>query len=1189
MARGDLATLVRICDRAGRPRGSGFVADDSGTVVTSHEAVAGLSGPEVHAARGDRTSHVGADDVTLLPEVDLALVRTRGLGVRPLPIVARRDVETGAYVCVAARGWREARVLGVTDVTYADAGRHHHLGGALELTIGTDGSDALRLGGTTGAPVLDAATGAVVAVLGAALHGNRAAAGFAVPLRAAAARDPHGPLAELLERNASDAPGFGPDLNLAGALRLAAVSTGPPQDPPAVERTAISGRLTSFAASDALVLGMTGDPGSGRTTALRSFAARRADGTAPAPTVLLRGADLYAADGSLADAVARILARASRIAADGDETCATPERIAHLARDHDRRLLVLLDSPEEMPPGLAARLADWTGATAHWLRHCDARLVVACRPEHWEQAAALYPEGVLHRPGGNAPGEPHRPALHLGPLTGAEAAQLRGQYGLPPGSLAERDSHDPLVLRLLAEVREALPGDVAGQPGRDEVFGAYLDLACLRAAERIASAAGRGTLATPVRCLAARIAGRVHEAARRCLGSGQGRLDRECFEELFPWRPGWASAVLAEGLLAPAGGGYRFAHEGLADWVQAAHLDLDGALDSLVHRAHPAEPYEAEEAGQPDEGAQPGDRWTPRVPRHRLGPVVQALLLLGRRSGAAELGHRLKALVDALPALDAQGADGSGVDGPAGGPPGAGEARWWAVRLLRESLLRLPDARPHLGVLQALADCVSHCFAQRGDTGGPTLRDDFGPGFWQRLRLTEADRIDLFRRLIPADGVPRTRVPGGEATRPRYLDAVAERLARAPRSVQPLLCRWFTDDRPLPTGPAADVRPTVAGAAQALLYARRTLAPDDLCEALISTAHPRAGELLAALAEDETSAVCRAVDRWAHDDARQGRRAAAASYGWAAAHHATGTTDRELLRYAAVALLARPADTALHGQALALLVLDPRTRSRYLARALALYRSGDRGLPASALAAALPTHPEQVFESFRDRLLEPGDGAREVFRALAGIGAPDLAERAVGLVREYADLRPDAAAHAAVFVDRALERGTAARVVLLPLISCLLRGRPETARGALAEVLAAPGPTASRPLRAELLDLLLEYEQYEGSGLDVLDAVVRTAALGWARQPESRTRELVHRAGLLLVRTPEGANRFDSRLVELARRFPGFGSLVAVWLAEAPHDWSLVVGPSTRRTVEALRSPMPMRTDDLGHGSLRPA
>ncbi|MYV67886.1 serine protease, partial [Streptomyces sp. SID2131] len=117
------------------------------------------------------------------------------------------------------------------------------------------------------------------------------------------------------------------------------------------------------------------------------------------------------------------------------------------------------------------------------------------------------------------------------------------------------------------------------------------------------------------------------------------------------------------------------------------------------------------------------------------------------------------------------------------------------------------------------------------------------------------------RRLVTAD-------PPGED---RWCRTVAELLAADPRGVQPLLCRWFGDERPLPAAPHA----TVATTARALLHAHRHLAVDDLCEALVATAHPLAEDLLATLARDETSALCRAVDRWAHDDGRPERRAAA--------------------------------------------------------------------------------------------------------------------------------------------------------------------------------------------------------------------------------------------------------------------------------------------------------------------------
>ncbi|WP_336323835.1 trypsin-like peptidase domain-containing protein [Streptomyces lavendofoliae] len=1199
MERGERATLVRICDPAGTTRGIGFVADAEGTVLTSHEAVDGLVRVMVRAPGEGRAWIAEGDAITPLPGADLALVRTEGLGVAPLPVAARQRVEAGTYVRIAARGWREARVLGTAPVTYTASDRFHPLGDVLELAIGTEGREALRLGGdAAGGPVLDASTGAVLGVLGTALHAGHRAAGLAVPLARIAAAAPDGPLAALLRRNATTVPAYGDDLNLAGALRLTAMTRATPGGsgtcPDPVERRAVARELDAFTASDATVFALVGDPGSGRTTELRALAARRERAGAPAPTLWLRGADLRADDTSLADAAARALRHAGRVVAcsggPGDPATATPARVARLARSGGRPLLVVLDAPEEMPPVLAHRLTAWTAGTVGWLRAHGARLVVACRPEYWERAGALHPAGTLYRPGRPAWRLPD--ALRLGDLSGREAARARERYGLPGDALAADDARHPLALRLLAEVREALPGDVPGRPDRHEVFAAHLDLMCLRVAGRIAAANRPAPRAGAVRRLAARVAGRVHEAARHCLGPGQGQLDREAFGELFPWTTGWAAAVLTEGLLVPAGAGYRFAHEEVGDWIQGGHLDLDAALDALVHGDAPAD--------------------LP-VPRHRIGPVVQALLLLDRARGPAAAARRLAALVAAL-------------DRPAGA-----EAAWWGARLLAETLLRVPDVRPYLGVLRLLAERLTAASGAHG------AYDAFGPWFWERLRIGEDDRVDLMRRLVPADGAPGT----GDV--PRFLDAVAVRLAADPRGVQPLLCRWFTDERPLPARPGALLRPTVAGAAQALLYAHRDLAVDDLCEALVTTAHPRADELLAALAEDEPAALCRAVDRWAHDDTRPGRRLAAAAYGRLLAARVTAEADREHLRYAALALLARPDGRTHAGAALGILVRDPRSRPRYLREALAAFRAADPGVPPDALTAALRTHPEPVLAALRARLLDGGPDAGAVLAELALVRTPALARRAAELVRAYVHRHPEGAGHAAAYVDRRLEQGPAARAVLFPLVGELLRGSPEEVRGALAPVLAAPGTRASRPLRDELLDVLLEQERpgrYEGGDPAVLDALLRAAALGAGRRSGARTRELVHRVGLLFVRTPEGATCFDRRLVELAREVPGFADLVAGWLRRAPADWVFVVGPSTRRTVENLADgrgagpgappageprlgpavevgvrldvepgvevgarldvepggtppgpvhPMPMRAGSRGHGSLRPA
>ncbi|MFD0255706.1 trypsin-like peptidase domain-containing protein [Streptomyces sp. NPDC127113] len=1201
--------LVQVHDLAGRPRGTGFVADHHGTVLTSHEAVDGLSRLVLRTA-GDRRRVVAAADVTPLPALGLALVRTEGLGVRPLPVTTRDRIEPGTYVRIAAGGWREARVLGTTGVTYTATDRFHLLGDALELACGTSGRDALRLGGgAAGGPVVDIGTGAVLGVLGTALSSGHSDVGFAVPLR----RTDTGPLTALLAENAATVPAYGADLNLAGVLALTATSVaqdGPrsasgecgdaravegsgPYGAPSVEpdvkpveRPAVTRAFTAFAAGRAGVLGLVGAPGSGRTTELAALAARRSRGPAPAPTLWLRGADLCDEDMSLADAVRRTLDRAARIVAASDRARPddlgdiAPERLARLARTAGRPLLLVLDGPEEMPPVLAHRLPEWTEGTAAWLGETGIPLVIACRAEYWEHAGAEFPRDLLYgpapeeraaapvaaygagrppwttpgaarrdgaavpvpswavagsrpsagpvragtavavpRPGYDgvesaAPGPVLPPCVPLGDLGDEEAREARARHGVPDGALGAPDDRHPLTLRLLGEVRVGIDPPAA-PVDRDEVFQAYLDLACLRVATRLARE--NGLHGTAVRRLAAKVSGQVHEAARRSLGPGQGALDRESFEALFPWGPaparlgggtGWASAVLAEGLLVPAGPGYRFAHEELADWIQGVHLDLDEALRALVHRR-----------GTPHDTH---DTHTLPVPHHRIGPVVEAVLLLARQHGVLQLALTLEELVHALD---------------------ADPHSWWAPRLLTRVLARVPDATPYTEVLRLLADGL----AERRGEGRPAPAE-FGPAFWTGLRLPDALRLDLLRRLVLADGPPSE--PG-----PRHLDTVAALLTAAPGAVQPLLVRWFDDDRPLPATPHA----TVATAAQALLHTHRHRGLDGLTEVLVDSTHRRAGELLAVLAEEEPSALCRAVERWARDE-RPERRSAAVTHGLRTAPNARTAADRTLLRHAALVLLAGPADSPLHGGALALLVHDPDSRERHLPRALDHFAAGDPHLPPSAVATALPTHPEAVLEAFRARLRGPDAG--EALRVLADATTPALAGRVAALVARAVADRPETAGHLAAHVDRRLDRDPADRAVLLPFVTPLLDDGPEPVRAALAGVLPGDGTAPAGPLRRELRERLLAREQAPA----VLEALLYAAA----RCAGEDQRALVHRTGLLLVRTPDGATRFDRGLVDLARHLPGFAGRLTGWLADAPPDWAALVGPSARRTIENL-------------------
>lgn len=82
------AALVRIRDLAGRTRGTGFLADHEGTVITSHEAVDGATQLVLQpmadgggaAGGGGWTCVVAADALTPLPEAGLALVRAGASG-----------------------------------------------------------------------------------------------------------------------------------------------------------------------------------------------------------------------------------------------------------------------------------------------------------------------------------------------------------------------------------------------------------------------------------------------------------------------------------------------------------------------------------------------------------------------------------------------------------------------------------------------------------------------------------------------------------------------------------------------------------------------------------------------------------------------------------------------------------------------------------------------------------------------------------------------------------------------------------------------------------------------------------------------------------------------------------------------------------------------------------------------------
>ncbi|MDH6128589.1 serine protease [Kitasatospora sp. GP82] len=1196
--------LLRICGPDGRLRGLGFVADLLGTVVTAHEAVAGLDRLVLHTD-GGQTRVLGADCIEPLAPYGLALLRTEragGLPVPPLPIgAASRGGEPVAVPCLRAGGdtaLAQGGVLGTATAMYPWRDEFHLIPGALWLDLATAGT-----GITAGAPVVDAETGAVLGVATPSLpvgHGGVAVAvPLAVPSAGAAGQTRSAGLAEVLARNAATVPAYGQALNLAGVLQLASVQLGSAAAGPgriadlAADRVDRPDGLTGEEPQEALTV-LVGAPGSGRTTELAALTVRRAEGRHPLPTLWLRGADLRATDTSSADAVGRALAGAAGLLVV--ETPG-PELVARLCAEAGRPLLVVLDAPEEAPTAIGGR---WLRATSRWLRASGARLLTACRPEQW---------GEWERPGAEAgaadvEGVVEGVQVHgLGPLPQEAAERAARRYGLAgpaTGPLGPAEAAHPLALRIAGELRAAGVRWQATEPGRGELFGAYLDLCCLRIAQRLADGeelrrpgahrrgGPRPSPAEParVRRLAAVVAGRVHEAARQMLGSGHGELAAEAFRLLFPTAGGWASAVLGERLFVAAGQGYRPVYEELGEWLQGQHLDLDGALRLLLEEdgAHPAadgpgsatgeapagEWWSAEEvgpeagygsglggwwsgAGPAEERLPGGGRAVPatdggavggahigtggRVPRHRVGPVVVALARVAEIWGAAALDQWLYRLWRALETA-----------------PSDSEPAWWAGRLLTAALRSGTDLAVHRSLLEQLAE--------RGEQTGA-----LGPAFWAALPLASGTRLDLLRRLVRTDGAAQS-----------FRTATADALAAAPHVVIPLLCHWFEDSRRIPARPGC----TVADLAHDLLYAHRRLALDDLTECLVETGHPRADALLSLLAADEPSALCRAVDRWSHDP-RPERHVAAAVHALRTAPFAAGS-GRELLRFTATALLAREDEPALHGAALALLVRDGQTRAQHLAAALACYLADDPFVTAEVLAPALAEDPEPVLAAFRQRLAAPGAAMAEGLRVLAEVADPAVARRGLDLAAELLREHPERAGRIADYLDHLLAAapgGDAAAAVPDraglgdrsatggdPVVAARAagggipgggtakegvvhseRGWPQPrelwrALGAGAQpaavrrVFAVRLATPGLPSRGPLLDALLAGE-CDGC---VLTAVLDRLAERCAEHDPLRVRELVRR---IAARTAEA----DAALVRCAGRSAGFARLLAEWPA----------------------------------------
>ncbi len=341
---------------------------------------------------------------------------------------------------------------------------------------------------------------------------------------------------------------------------------------------------------------------------------------------------------------------------------------------------------------LAHRLEEWTEGTGKWLRGVGARLVVGCRVEYWEGAGfsgSCCTADVIPR----HPGRYSRPAFGwgtCGPMRPAGRATRTGfrRASSPaptPGTRSPCGSSPRCSPRCPPPPTPSSTGTTCSPP---------TSTSCA-SGSRSGWPRRTGCAAPPYDASPPRCPGRCtrpHGAvSARDRGVGPGVVRGG-----VPLGPRTRAARRWHrlGVSRP----HRRAHRARRHRIPLRPRGV-GGLDP----GHPPGPGRSPTGPGP-----PPPHGTNRaplpVPHHRIGPVVQALLLLARQHGAPELAVKLEELTAALD---------------------ADPDSWWAAHLLAEVLLRVPDATPYDTVLRLLADQL--VARRRQHLAVPR---EFEPHFW---------------------------------------------------------------------------------------------------------------------------------------------------------------------------------------------------------------------------------------------------------------------------------------------------------------------------------------------------------------------------------------------------------------------------------------------------------------------------
>jgi trypsin-like peptidase len=1029
--------LVRAAD--GRVLGTGFLADDRGTVLTCHHVVDGVDGQaglRLELAGGTPLDCLGIEAV---PEHDIALLRTEATGARPLPLAAD-ERETFRFW---AKGFHriggsvhgafpvEGTSIGTTAIGYRTAATTYRLD---EVTVlRRDAFDP----GLSGAPVLDPETGAVVALVVGKQKTPGAQEGYALPIRAARRAEP---VALLVRRNRFVAPAFGRHLNPAGARELCIRQSGTAREDLAeraridldrhIGRSAFEERLDAFLAAGEPVLAVVGPSGNGKSTELARIAARY-----PAEVVLLSAALVDPSSRDVSATIADVLG-----------TRGGPDALAAALREDGRRLLVVLDGLNEAPAQLLRKIDVWIQQSVSWVRRSEARLVLSCRPEYWEAFKPVFPAGALYHVAGDDDGTgPGRAELWLDDLTTTETEAAMLAYGVPEVALDHRTARHPLMLRLYAELASGT--SLAHRVRELELLDAYVD-------DRARTLARR--LGKPVH----RISAALEHIAATLAETGDNVIGATAYDEAFGSQEA-ADAAVSEHLFVRTPAGFRFAVDTVADALTAR----SDAVRKLLR------PGKIAKLGA-------GKK------RNMLGPLTFALISFGDEHGSARLRPLLEKLWSTALATDdvSLGEVVERVLADLADPvPCFDLLRELAVNAVAVAQFYLrrpaPSARPRRYLL---------------------LRRSADAEFWALLQLPPARRLSLLRILLRSEGHWGWREKDWVAGDRGFSVSGWRRLALRTVAADPvpafrLLADWLDDATPI----SGDINPEarLGDVAQALMFENRTGHLGELCDVLATTANDGAFQLLRVLCRTDAAAMCHVVRRWATDGAPADHYAAARCCGDLPLTRLTGDDLRELV-LGLRTLAAGAGDSRVRDNALAALLMIEETAAEYLPEALDRLRRGSPNFPAGLFGPSLAERgPEIVaaFEEVLDAGCQPFD-AGSLLSVLITRGPPEVAAEGLRLARRQVS-RPETVLSLSLNVERALYDGIPADEHPLVDATRFLFAWP-SARRNLAYALARPQDDEGRDLRrAALFDDLVSVEDDEDNLAELVKRCTGNAGL----------------------------------------------------------------------------------------------